>query len=497
VDDHTDIFNLTTVGGELCFFVRHVPPGADTAQSDIFCSARSADSRLLAKLPENVEPSWSVGVGDVLLFLALEPDQVRTPMLWRSAIDGSGAIRVPELTDVRGPLLAQDGAAYVARAAPSAALPALWRTDGTPAGSQALFVLPISAWQKAGTFGDGLWFQDFGGDVFVTDPGVSHIEQVLDPSGQFIGSVATPNALYSIFLNGGRSEVWRSDGFVGGSSLVASHPAPYPLVFGQVRESGGRTYYTAYDDELHWTLWVDDGSSNGRPLSATATPPMCSDHHIFGRICFQTGLFIVGSVNDRLLFQLDTTTWLTDGTVDGTVPLGDFSVVDGVEMNGTWFFARPRSGSESVYEFWATDGTLVGTVRVGDLPGQPSGFTPAGNRLFFLAARSLFTLEVPCGDPALERGAKALCDLRRLRRALTCVPGGPRVHLRKRQLHRMERLLQSALGGGRMEFLLLDQALARLSSRITHDARRLGAVCADGLLDRVSRLRARIAGLGA
>jgi hypothetical protein len=498
--DDAEISNLTTVGGRLCFFVRHLPPGAGTEQSDVFCGSGSADPGLLARLPENVTPAWAVGVGDVLLFLALDADQARTLMLWRSPLDGGGAVRVPELSDVRGPLLAQGGAAYVIRAA-AAALPALWRTDGTPAGSELRFDVPISFWQSAGVLRDGLYFVDFVGNVFVTDPGVSRIDQLLGPSGRFLYSVATSSALHTVFENGGRWELWRSDGSADASSLVASHPAPYPSVGGQVWESGGRTYYTAYDDELRWTLWVaDDTSSTGSPLAATATQPECFDHHMFGRICFQTGLFILGSVNDRLIFQLDATTWLTDGTVDGTVPLGVFVGSGGVEMNGTWFFEQTRPGSadyEFVHELWATDGTAVGTVRVSELPGEPSGFTLVGNRLFFLAARSLFSLEVPCGDPALDRSAKALCDLRALRRALACSADGPRVRLRKRPLHGMERLLRSALRGQRTKFLRLDRQLERLSSRITDDAGRLGMVCADGLLERVRRLRARIAGLGA
>jgi ELWxxDGT repeat protein len=226
---------------------------------------------------------------------------------------------------------------------------ALWRSDGTRAGSVVL-LSGMSGPPGFMTDVRGRLFFVNGGELWTSDgapAGTVLVKDIRPGEGQSspFYPVDVDGTVYFTADDGvhGR-ELWRSDGTAGGTALVADvRPGPagseVPSVNSRPTPVAGRVFFTADDGAHGAELWVSDGT--GTRLVADVRP---------------------GAV--------------------GSVPQGL------TDVDGLVYFAAD-DGSTGV-ELWRSDGTSAGTWRVADLrPGPggsaPSDLTNVNGTLYFVA----------------------------------------------------------------------------------------------------------------
>jgi len=231
---------------------------------------------------------------------------------------------------------------------------ALWRTDGTPAGTSRLLQ----------------WTTESGGS--------ERSQIVLDGIAYF--SAEDPDHGH---------ELWRSDGTPEGTRRVKDlRPGPDSSNPGHFAVVGQLIYFAAGDSDHGVELWVTDGTADGTRLVADLVPGFSSGLPrelcgVGGTVFFEASAGTLGRV-----------LWRSDGTPEGTRV-----VVDSPEDN------TPKSPSTLVAvgdvlyftaqtnthgrELWRSDGTAAGTRLVRDIWTGRDGSEP-GN-LQAVNGRVLFT----------------------------------------------------------------------------------------------------------
>ncbi|MGN0069246.1 MAG: ELWxxDGT repeat protein [Prevotella sp.] len=201
------------------------------------------------------------------------------------------------------------------------------------------------------------------------------------------------------------SQLWISDGTEEGTKLLKVTNEigdGDPKGFVQLDET--RFVFAAIDiesalygdTEQHW-LWISDGTEEGTKLlkDCQVKYPGSFTSNDMGHFC---------RVGRKVFFKADTkdneyteTLWVTDGTEEGTIMLGDINtrIVDEVtgmtqsaqidwmtNVNNKWLFFKAVSedcGSEP----WYSDGTVEGTRQIGDFsPGVDGNGIPLGDGVF-------------------------------------------------------------------------------------------------------------------
>jgi len=146
---------------------------------------------------------------------------------------------------------------------------------------------------------------------------------------------------------------------------------------------GDRLFFTAYDPEHGWELWVSDGTPEGTmPLLLGDTPGSVGPD--------PQDLTVLG---DRLFFTADDglhgqELWVSDGTPEGTAIVKGIpdSVPSSFTVLGDRLFFRAYD-PEHGRELWVSDGTPEGTGLFKDFIPGPGGFggvalKVVGDRLF-------------------------------------------------------------------------------------------------------------------
>ena len=281
---------------------------------------------------------------------------------------------------------------------------ALWRTDGSAAGTIRLRLLSNTTYANPEIFSwnghlhyrnDLLWRSDgtaAGTQVFVSTPG-----------GVFQSpSFFTPAAPGLFYIN--FNELWVSDGtFSGPERLLASSS-----------QSLGRP--VAFRDGIAFrnpNLWRSDGTIAGTaPVETTAL----LERDQFIRVAGDT-LFFWAQVSGVTGYE----PWASDGTAAGTRLLRDIRPGSGnsmtrpvntVSFRNLWFFLADDGISGE--ELWVSDGTAPGTRRVRDIrPGpEPSaiGTLVAGrDRIWFTADDGIHGGELWMSD-GTEAGTRMVRD---------------------------------------------------------------------------------------
>lgn len=207
-------------------------------------------------------------------------------------------------------------------------------------------------------------------------------------------------------------ELWRSDGTVAGTRLVADVcPGSCSSIPRNFAAVGNQVFFEA-DDGFHGLeLWKSDGTAAGTALVRDLIPPSNLAIEIHG----------LTALNGKLLFAVSPYNrshelWTSDGTAAGTVRLKAFGADTSsnnleplARLGGKVFFVAPDQ--DHGRELWMTDGTAAGTVLLKDVNPGPSGSAAgnpertaavAGGKLFFLATspNEGYELRVSDGTPA-------------------------------------------------------------------------------------------------
>ncbi len=280
----------------------------------------------------------------------------------------------------------------------------LWRSDGTPQGTESLLHLDLSPigtnlvafrgwvffWTLESAPGTGIWRTD--GTTAGTQPIVYHAAaQETEYPGLFR---VAGGRMYFTTSAGDHFTLWATDGSLAGAQPVLQlgrGDAGGPRL-ADLTAVGGRALFVA-DDGVHgWELWASDGSVAGtRALRS------------FPASAVQNFSFPQAQQPGKLVLPLDdgrhgSEPWVTDGTANGTRLLRD--VCPGRCAGGARVLGATSGSSPKLYfdasdgrhgsELWVTDGTSKGTRMIGDLcPGACSStpFAPAalGDTFFFVA----------------------------------------------------------------------------------------------------------------
>ncbi|RKH69320.1 ELWxxDGT repeat protein [Corallococcus aberystwythensis] len=297
--------------------------------------------------------------------------------LWMTDGTAEGTVPFKNLPEsgVRGDVIPLSATVAVFMAPTPDKTVALWRTDGTGAGTRMISPTEVKG----------------------RDLGVSNGRVFFEGASKTLGE-----------------ELYTSDGTPEGTRLLkdiqvgpkGSQPAGFtPL--------GTKILFAADDGVVGRELWTTDGTPAGTVLLADLNPGERG-----------SGLSNLQVVGRRGVFWAETPTsrlWTTDGTVQGTRPVGSDVASGHVGGFITWgdfaYFAGRETGTGT--ELWRTDGTPEGTVRVADLhPGRGSSLpdqltlvSPSGPLLFAAEeptkGRELWRLDSPTGVPRLAMDVAA------------------------------------------------------------------------------------------
>jgi len=299
-----------------------------------------------------------------------------------------------------GGLSVFNNALYFSAEAGSPSQGALWKTNGTAAGTVRVkdFGPNAPGVTYVAAAAGRIWFAGddglIGDEPYVSDGTTAGTRLVVDlhpsPPGS-LGSNPFPLADHFGTLlftadDGQRGwELWRTDGTAAGTTLLKEMIAgPQSTLIGLTAATvGNRTFFMAGGD-----LWVTDGTAAGTRLVRRFTNPSTSNP--------------MAVLGDWLLFAADDPVtgwevWRSDGTSAGTIVVkdirpgtpGSYAGLALMVRVGPWVFFDADDGVTGT-ELWRTDGTLAGTTRVKDIqagllpsfPGQGRSFQGA---LYFVA----------------------------------------------------------------------------------------------------------------
>jgi ELWxxDGT repeat protein len=263
----------------------------------------------------------------------------------------------------------------------------LWRTDGTAAGTVALFELPEEG------------------------------SSVEPPQG----AVRAVGAHIYFEANAGASSferhLWRTDGTAGGTERLTSTPfsgysfRPLPLAI-----VGGQVYYVLPGEfSSQQVLWASDGTSGGDQPVRTFVRGTHSPG-ILELVAFDGALYFVADVDES-----EIALWRSDGTFAGTAPVLSFPIFrpgEAYETRLTVFGDRlvfVADDGEHGLEPWTSDGTASSTALLADLAtgslfSSPEHLTAVGDRLYFTAGNGVHGRELWVSD-GTSQGTRMVHDL--------------------------------------------------------------------------------------
>lgn len=251
--------------------------------------------------------------------------------------------------------------------------------------------------------GTELWSSGGNGAALVADiiPGISS------------GNPGGLKVVHEALLFNARSvdhgiELWATDGTAAGTRLLLDiNPGPSSSQPGTKFTFGNRMLFSADDGTNGRELWTSDGTAGGTRMVLDLNPGAASS--------FPANFSVLGN---SVYFVAAGGLWKTDGTAAGTVKVSSvparFLTVAGAQL-----FFEGSTGSTN-WEPWVSDGTAAGTRMVADIipgtkgsmasPYGPSGFTPVGNQVLFLANDDVHGRELWISD-GTSAGTRMTRDL--------------------------------------------------------------------------------------
>jgi ELWxxDGT repeat protein len=387
---------LTDVDGELFFVAQDGSGSSELLMSNGTAAGTSAVQSFTTGQTGSSSPSNLTVSNGTLYFFA--NDGTDGSQLWKSDGTAAGTTMVTDLEQIT-PAYGAVGGSGIAGSAGTVFFEAnvagsfvstLYRTDGTPAGTSAIFAPDVStglmtnvtvsgsslyfltAYDNASGVGPNLdlWKSDgtsSGTNVVVSIPN-GFPDFLTDASDRVFFAVRT-------FSGSDWGQLWSSDGTPAGTSEVTAlsglvqNPVTLgnDLVFAQPDASGSGA-----------SLWVSDGTAGGTvQLKDFQSSGGQSNDGAISSLTAAGGLVYIVAQSGT-----DTQLWVTNGTVAGTVQLTSASAggVDPsslTQMGGTLYFLAndPASGKDAL---WSSDGTVSGTKVVADLGGSPASYPGGG-----------------------------------------------------------------------------------------------------------------------
>ncbi|MEM7199412.1 MAG: hypothetical protein AAF628_04050 [Planctomycetota bacterium] len=391
---------------------RALPPVAFLAaafSASVFLAAPAGSQTLLRDINTQPatgnpgsKPSLTTAAGGWVYFVADTP--AYGTELWRTDGTAAGTGLVRDLADgVSGSdpadIVGLPGGTVLFTARTSAVGKELWRTDGSSSGTTLVVDLQPGAVGSAPcsltVFGNAVYFfadDGTGLSLWSSDGTAAGTLRLKEIPGGYCRAVTTASTndwlLFTVNTPFGH-ELWRSDGSVSGTELVApitQYRGRQPRDFVSL---GSRAVFRAEHPTQGEEVWVTDGTTAGTKLLADlelGSRGSMPDHFYAagGLVYFQAVTYADGLELYR-----------TDGTTAGT-----FMVFDSRPGPGTAFpFPLGELGGELLFrnyvlsvgeELWKTDGTTGGTVQVAsiglgaiyDIPGDSGA---VGNQLLFRA----------------------------------------------------------------------------------------------------------------
>jgi ELWxxDGT repeat protein len=366
-------------------------------------------------------PSGQANVNGTLFFAAA--DDVHGVELWKSNGTAAGTSLVKDLypggagSNPSG-LMEVNGTLFFTAYSHTTEYsgPALWKSDGTEAGTVLVSSLSGSASRltnasgtlmfslEDGTHGAELWKSDgtAAGTTLVKDlyPG-THRQYDYYGNWWYVPNSSDPSLLTNVngtlfftATDGVRGrELWKSDGTAAGTTLVKdTRPGPssaWRYAPQYLTNVNGTLFFTANDGMLGRELWKSNGTESGTV--------QVKDIYSGGN---GSSPRYLANINGTLFFTAydGTTGWelrRSDGTAAGTTLIKDINPGSTsswasylTNVNGTLFFSAYDAATG--WELWKSDGTATGTVLVKDMdPGSgsysPHYLTNVGGTLFFTA----------------------------------------------------------------------------------------------------------------
>jgi ELWxxDGT repeat protein len=399
---------LTVVGDKVLFTAFDLEAGFELWTTDGTAGGTSRLTDLYPGVDSGLtQAARFYSVGGLAYFGALTPDAGNE--LWRTDGTAAGTVRVTDTDDAHGVIegvYAAGGAAVFRVVEWVTGAATLYRTLGTPQSTTPLATIALPGQNQYMAFGTGGDVEYFvAGDVAGGTPRGA----LWRTDGTAAGTVqlttgGTPATAPAVFngkayfassdpLHG--VELWSSDGTPAGTTLLkdlrANSFGSGPVALARL----GDAVLFGADDGVHGLeLWTSDGTAAGTslvsdidagPESALSTVVSARPLPLDGRLLFVANDGVHG-------FEL----WTTDGTAAGTFMLKD--IAEGPTSSApaafyafggaAYFAASPAAG---VRELWRTDGTPGGTAPFKDVaptsssPGNPSAFVTAGGAMYFAA----------------------------------------------------------------------------------------------------------------
>ncbi|WP_164018616.1 HYR domain-containing protein [Pyxidicoccus trucidator] len=276
----------------------------------------------------------------------------------------------------------------------------LWASDGTPGGTGMIAdVVPgqDALFPRGLTVAGGRAYYLKGRELWSTDgtpAGTVRIELEADPTGA--NSSLTPMARPVIAI--GEAAYFLVEGNKTQAMLFKALPGAKARRMGSVEQVdslvavNGSLLFSVLEGD-HWALWRTRGTSASTTRLGESQPEAWFAPQVTRSSFSNTGFFQTGGL---AFFPASAGTegarlWRTDGTPEGTVPLGSVAphLFFGGEPPGYQRYPRPAvldahgqylfAGADAAggLELWATNGNPgAGTYRVQDFHPGPRGSTP-------------------------------------------------------------------------------------------------------------------------
>jgi ELWxxDGT repeat protein len=345
--------------------------------------------------PASSNPDGFVAIGATTYFTA--NDGVHGPALWKTDGTAAGTVMVKainagdtasypgHLTNVNGTLFfdANDGNGYE-----------LWKSNGAAAGT--VMVADINP----GVGMSPAYLTNVNGALFFSADDGTHGRELWKSDGTTAGTVMVKdinpgstgsnpwqltNVNGTLFFGASDgtdgAQLWKSDGTTAGTVMVKDiNPGSAGSNPRNLTNVNGTLFFSATDGTDGYQVWKSNGAAAGAVMVTDFNPG------------FGLNPNYLTNVNGTLFFtdggyQL----WKSNGTTAGTTLVADLRAGQLRNVNGTLFFTA-NDGTDGT-ELWKSDGTTAGTMLVKDInPGgtwdtytyySPPYFTPYTRSVYF------------------------------------------------------------------------------------------------------------------